>query len=156
MQVRSLALCSRVKNLAMLQLGCEPQLWLGFSPWLGNFYMPQVWPLKKPNKRTEVCLLVLVCSLQPGTQLLKDFADLWRCVIPLSLSSQGNVPGNFLNFSIYLVWRRPVYFLLPRALRESQVLLEMMFSHLMEFAFTSEGDITRGKGTQLRQQQVSG
>ena len=30
----------RVKDLALLQLWCRSQLWLGFSPWPRNFHMP--------------------------------------------------------------------------------------------------------------------
>ena len=40
---RSLA-AQGVKDLALLQLWCRLQLWHRFDPWLGNFYMPRVWP----------------------------------------------------------------------------------------------------------------
>ena len=42
--VRSLAQCSELKYLALLQLQCRLQLWLRFSPCPGNFHMPWVWP----------------------------------------------------------------------------------------------------------------
>ena len=37
--------------LALLPLQCRSQLWLGFSPWPGNFYMLWVQPLKKKKKK---------------------------------------------------------------------------------------------------------
>ena len=45
-QVRSLAQHSGLKDLALPRLQCKSQLQLRFSPWLGNLYMPWVWPLK--------------------------------------------------------------------------------------------------------------
>ena len=39
-----------VKDLALPQLWCRSQMWLGFNHWLGNFQMPQVWPKKKKKK----------------------------------------------------------------------------------------------------------
>jgi len=38
-----------VKDLALLQLWCRLQLWLGFHPWPGNFRISQV-QLKNINK----------------------------------------------------------------------------------------------------------
>ena len=32
-----------VKDLALPQLWCRSQFWLGFSPWPGSFHMPRVW-----------------------------------------------------------------------------------------------------------------
>ena len=32
------------KNVTLLQLRCKSQLWLGFSPWPGNFHMLRVGP----------------------------------------------------------------------------------------------------------------
>ena len=32
------------------QLWCRLPLWLGFSPWAGNFHMPQLQPLKKKER----------------------------------------------------------------------------------------------------------
>ena len=45
-----------VKDPAQLQLWCKLQLWLGFSPWPGNFHMPWVWlpPQKMLNMLREV------------------------------------------------------------------------------------------------------
>ena len=45
-QVQSSVWGSRLKDLALVQLWCSLQLWLVFSPWLGNVHMLQVWPLK--------------------------------------------------------------------------------------------------------------
>ena len=45
-QVVSLAQCSGLKDLALPQLWHRLLLWLRFSPWLGNFHMPQVQPYK--------------------------------------------------------------------------------------------------------------
>jgi len=45
--VQSLALRSGLKDLALPQLQHRSKLWLGFSPWPGNFHMTRVWPLKK-------------------------------------------------------------------------------------------------------------
>ena len=42
--VGSLARCSGFKDLAL------PQLWLGFSPWLGNFHVLWVWPLRRKRR----------------------------------------------------------------------------------------------------------
>ena len=36
-----------VKDLAL------PQLWLGFDPWPGNFYMLRVWLKKKKTNKTK-------------------------------------------------------------------------------------------------------
>ena len=47
LRVRSPTGCSRLKDLALLQLHSGLQLQLGFHPWLQNFHMPRVWPLKK-------------------------------------------------------------------------------------------------------------
>ena len=48
-----------VKDPALLQLGNESQLWLGFDP--GNFQMLQVWIKKK--KKTDVRVTIR-CHLQ--------------------------------------------------------------------------------------------
>ena len=42
-QVRFLALHSGLKDLVLPRLQCRSQLWLGFSPWPGNFHMLRVW-----------------------------------------------------------------------------------------------------------------
>jgi len=39
MCVQSLAWCSVLKDVALPQLQCRSQLWLGFNPWLWNFQM---------------------------------------------------------------------------------------------------------------------
>ena len=44
MRVESLAWCSGLMDLALLQLLLTLQLWLGFSLWSGNFRMLQVQP----------------------------------------------------------------------------------------------------------------
>ena len=36
-----------LKDLAL------PQLWLGFSPWPGNFRMSHMWPFKKKPKKQK-------------------------------------------------------------------------------------------------------
>ena len=41
-QVQSLVWYNGLKDLVLLQR--SSQLWLRFSPWPGNFHMPQVWP----------------------------------------------------------------------------------------------------------------
>ena len=46
-QVQSLAQHSGLKDPVLLQL------WLGFSPWPGNFHMPWVQPLKKKKVETK-------------------------------------------------------------------------------------------------------
>ena len=43
-QVRSPAQCTGLKDLVLLQLHHRLQLRLEFSPWPGNFHMPQVHP----------------------------------------------------------------------------------------------------------------
>lgn len=70
------------------------------------------------------------------------------------LSSQGNLAGNFLSSDIYLVWRRPVYFLPLRALGGIPGVSDEVFP-MMAFVFGSDDDITREKGTCLKQLQVS-
>lgn len=45
--IPSSAQCSRLKDLALLQLWHSLQLWLGFSPWPRNVHTPQVQPFKK-------------------------------------------------------------------------------------------------------------
>ena len=40
--VQSLAQCSGLKDLTLLQLQRRSQLWLGFNPWPGNFHTPQM------------------------------------------------------------------------------------------------------------------
>lgn len=70
------------------------------------------------------------------------------------LSSQGNLAGNFLSSDIYLVWRRPIYFLLLRSLGGIPGVWDEVFP-MMAFVFGSDDDITREKGTCLKQLQVS-
>ena len=41
-----------VKDLVLLQLWYRSQLQLRFSPWPGNFHMPQAWPFKKIKKKS--------------------------------------------------------------------------------------------------------
>ena len=48
-QVESLAWYSGLKDPMLLQLWCRSQLWLGFSPWPGNFHLWQVWLFKKKS-----------------------------------------------------------------------------------------------------------
>ena len=43
-QVPSLAQCSELKDLALLQLWRRLHLWFRFNTWPGNFYEPQVQP----------------------------------------------------------------------------------------------------------------
>ena len=43
-----------VKDPALLQLQCRSQLWLGFSPWPGNFHMLWMQPKKKKIKIKSV------------------------------------------------------------------------------------------------------
>ena len=50
-QVQSLALRSRLKDLVLLLLQYRALLWLGFDLWLRNFQMPWVQPLKKKKKK---------------------------------------------------------------------------------------------------------
>jgi len=50
-QVWSPAWHSGLKVLVLMPLHCRSQLWLGFSPWPGNFHMPQVPPLKKKKRQ---------------------------------------------------------------------------------------------------------
>ena len=42
-----------VEELALPHLWCRLQLWVRFSPWPGNFHMPQAQPLKKKKKRKK-------------------------------------------------------------------------------------------------------
>ena len=49
--VRSLALCSGLKDLMLLKPRLRLQLWPVFSPWPGNFHILQMQPFKK--KSTE-------------------------------------------------------------------------------------------------------
>ena len=44
-KVRSLARCSGLKDLTLLQLQ------LGFNPWPGNFHMLWVWPLRQQQQQ---------------------------------------------------------------------------------------------------------
>ena len=50
-QVQSLALRSRLKDLVLLLLQYRALLWLEFDLWLRNFQMPWVQPLKKKKKK---------------------------------------------------------------------------------------------------------
>ena len=50
-QVRSPALCSGLKDPALLQLWCRLQLQLRFTAWPGNFYMLLVWPQKHHHQK---------------------------------------------------------------------------------------------------------
>ena len=54
MRVRSLAWCSRLKDLALLHLWCRSQVWLRLSPWSGNFHMLRVWSLKKKKEKENI------------------------------------------------------------------------------------------------------
>ena len=54
-----------VKELVFLQLWCRSQLWLRFSPWPGNFHMPQMWLGKKKKKKKEVTFLFHPCLQRP-------------------------------------------------------------------------------------------
>ena len=47
-----------VKDLALLWLWHRPQLQLQSDPWLRNFHIPQVWPLKE-NKTYKKVVLIL-------------------------------------------------------------------------------------------------
>ena len=51
-QVPPLAQCSGLKDLALLPW-CRSQLQLEFHPWLRNFHIPRVQPLKKKKKERE-------------------------------------------------------------------------------------------------------
>lgn len=99
-------------------------------------------------------LLVLVCFLQPWTQLLTDLQIHGDVLTPQMPSSQGNLAGNFLSSDIYLVCRRPVYFLLLRSVGGIPGVWDEVFP-MMAFVFGSDDDITREKGTCLKQLQVS-
>ena len=44
---RSSPVAQQVKDLALSLPWFGSLLWRGFSPWCGNFHMPQVWPKKK-------------------------------------------------------------------------------------------------------------
>ena len=46
-RVRSLAQCSGLKDLLLLQLWHRSELRLGFSPWPGNLHMPRLRPFKE-------------------------------------------------------------------------------------------------------------
>ena len=50
-QVRFPTWGSGLKDLALLQLRCRSQLWLGFNPWPRNFHMPRVQSLKNNNNK---------------------------------------------------------------------------------------------------------
>ena len=63
--VWSLAQHSGLKDLALLQLWCRSQLWLRFSPWPGNFHMPQMWLGKKKKKKKDVTFLFHPCLQRP-------------------------------------------------------------------------------------------
>ena len=53
--VQSPVLCSRSKDLALLQMWNRSKLWLEFNPWSGNSHMPQVQPQKKKKKKKKIC-----------------------------------------------------------------------------------------------------
>ena len=60
-QVQSFAWHRGLKDPAL------PKLWLRFNPWPRNFYIPQVWPLKK--KKTQLLFTGLDGS-EPGPERL--------------------------------------------------------------------------------------
>lgn len=76
--------------LSLKQLGSL--LWRGFHPWLGKFYMPQVWP-KKFNKNFKLkknCRAILLPIVGVGCPVsLSDLAFAQRAPSPRRPSGLG-------------------------------------------------------------------
>ena len=56
-QVQSLAWCSGLKELALLQLWCNLQLWLGFDPW------PHTAGVAKKEKKFYLLVIIIIFCL---------------------------------------------------------------------------------------------
>ena len=68
-----------VKDLTLPQLWCRLQLQCRFSPWPGNFHMPQVWAKKKKkpifnwNNHFSISVFFYFSTLQHGDQVTHTY-----------------------------------------------------------------------------------
>ena len=89
-----------VKDLALLQLWCSSQMWLGFDPWPWNFHMLWVWP-KKFTKNLSIelpCDQVIprlgICSRDTKACVDTETCT-WTLIAPLFIRTKK--------------WRQPKY-----------------------------------------------